>query len=74
LLRRAVWQKLTDVTELFTASIIKAIALLMEEASFYENVGKLLPDYMVHKPEDMHLHTHRRDSLKFHQTEFKRCS
>jgi hypothetical protein len=30
MLRRVVWQKFTDVTEVFTASVIRVIALMME--------------------------------------------
>jgi hypothetical protein len=30
------------------------------------NVGKLLPDYKMHVPEDNHLHIRRREILKSH--------
>jgi hypothetical protein len=36
LLRRAVWQKFTDVSEVLAAFIIRAIALMMEEAGTSE--------------------------------------
>jgi hypothetical protein len=41
---------LDDVSEEFTTSII--------------SVGQYLPDYNI--PEDSHLHTRRRENLKFH--------
>jgi hypothetical protein len=50
MLRRAVWQILTDVSEELTASIIRA----MMEAE------------RCNIPKDSHLHTHRRDNLKYH--------
>jgi hypothetical protein len=51
MLRRAVRYKFTDVSEVLTASIIKAIALMMEavstsetSVSFYQNTRRIIPE------------------------------
>jgi hypothetical protein len=45
-LRRVVWQKFTDVSEVLAASILRVIALKMEEASISETSS----DYMAQHP------------------------
>jgi hypothetical protein len=66
MLHRLFWYKLTDVSEVLTASIIKTIALMMEavstsetSVSFYQTTRHIL--------EDIHLQTRRRENLKSHQ-------
>jgi hypothetical protein len=71
MLRRVLWQKITDVSEAFSASIIGAmiiiiviIALMMEVA----NTTETSANYQTTRrniPEDSHLHTRRRENLSF---------
>jgi hypothetical protein len=61
-LRRVVWQKITNVSEVLTASIIRALvmeAVITSETSvnFYQTARR-------NNPEDSHLHTRRRENLK----------
>jgi hypothetical protein len=59
MLRHVMWYKFTDILEMFTASIIKAVTALMMEAvrnsetsvNFYQTIRRNIP------PES-HLHTH----------------
>jgi hypothetical protein len=67
MLRRVVWYKFTDFSDMLAASIIRAIALMMETAStkMSENFCQTT---RRNKPEDSHLHTRRRENLKSHIT------
>jgi hypothetical protein len=49
-----------------TASITKAIALMMEAASTSETSVNFYQTTRRNNPEDSHLHTHRRENLKSH--------
>jgi hypothetical protein len=68
ILRRVVWYKFTDVSEVFTAFIISRARLAHcpgnEGSKHLWNVGKLLPDYMAHYPR-RYFHTPLYDSLNF---------
>jgi hypothetical protein len=58
MLRRVVWYKLTDVSEVLTASIL--IALMLEVVCFSETLRR--------NPEQQkHRHLHRRENLKSHK-------
>jgi hypothetical protein len=64
MLRRVVWYKLTEISEVLTASIV---ALMMEtvstsgaSVSFYQTTRRNIP-------EDSNLHTRRREDLKSHK-------
>jgi hypothetical protein len=64
MLRRVVWQKLTHVSQLLTASIISAITTVMIEAvstsetsvNFYQTTRRNIP-------EDSHLHTRMHENV-----------
>jgi hypothetical protein len=71
MLRRVVWQKFSEVSDVLPASTIRVIALMMEAVStsitsvnFYETVRRNIP-------EDSHLHTRRRENLKSHLVLFR---
>jgi hypothetical protein len=67
LLRREVWWKFTDVSEVLAVSIIRAlIALMMEAASTSETSVDFFHTTRRNDPEDSHLHTRRRENLKYH--------
>jgi hypothetical protein len=55
------WQKFTNVSEDLSASII---ALTMEAARTSETVVNFYQTTRRYNPEDSHLRTHRRESLK----------
>jgi hypothetical protein len=62
MLRRVVWYKFTDVSEVFVASIIRALTKKAGSTSetwvnFYEITRRNIP-------KDSHLHTRRREKLK----------
>jgi ribosomal protein L18E len=57
----------TDVSEALAATIIKAIALMMEAASISETSVNFYQITRRYKPEDSHLRTHRRENLKSHK-------
>jgi hypothetical protein len=56
MLRGIIWQILTDVSELLTASIIRAIA--------FETSVNIYRITQRNIPEDSHLYTRRRENLK----------
>jgi hypothetical protein len=60
LLRRIVWYKFTDVSEMPAAS-----ALMMEAANTSEMSSNL---YTLNNPEDSHFHTPSRENLISHYT------
>jgi hypothetical protein len=62
-LRRVVWYKLTNVSDVFTASII---TLMMEAVSTSEMSVNFYHTKLRNIPEDSHIHTHRRQNLKYH--------
>jgi hypothetical protein len=64
MLRRVFWKILTDVPEVLTVSIIRAIALMMEVISTSESVVSMYQTTRRDILEDSHLHTCRRDNLK----------
>jgi hypothetical protein len=67
MLRRAVWRNFTDVSEVLTASIIRAmIAQMMEAASTSERSVEFYETARRNIPEDSYLHTRRRENLKSH--------
>jgi hypothetical protein len=62
-----VWEKYTDVSEMLTAFIIKAIIfLMMEAASTSETSVNFYQTTRRNNPEDSHLHNFRRENLKYH--------
>jgi hypothetical protein len=70
-MRRVVWQKFTDVSDMLAASIIGAIntifvliALMMEAASTFETSVNFYQTTRFNNPEDRHLHARRRENLK----------
>jgi hypothetical protein len=67
LLRRVVWWKFTNVSEVLAASIIKTVMMMMTEAA---STSKTLVNFYQstwHKNlENSHLHTRRRENLKYH--------
>jgi hypothetical protein len=65
MLRRVVRQKFTDVSEVFSASIIRAIIANTSGTSvnFYQTTRRNIP-------EESHLHTRRRENLKSHKENF----
>jgi hypothetical protein len=67
MLRPVVWYKFTDTLEVLAASIIGAIALMMEAAS---NVGNFYQTILRNIPEDSHLHTRHHEDLKSHKMEY----
>jgi hypothetical protein len=62
LLRRVVWQKFTDVSEVLTASSI--ITLMMEAASTSETSVNFYHTIRRKNTEDNHFLTRRRENLK----------
>jgi hypothetical protein len=62
--RRVVTSKLTDVSEVLTASII--IVLMMESAHTSETSVDIYFTTRQCIPEDSELHTRRRENLKSH--------
>jgi 16S rRNA C1402 (ribose-2'-O) methylase RsmI len=64
MLRRVVWQKFTDVSEVLTASIIRAmIALIIEAARTSETLVNFYQTTRRYNPEHSHLRTHRLENL-----------
>jgi hypothetical protein len=61
LLRRVIWLKFTDVSEILVASI----AQMMEAASTSETSVNFYQNTWRNNAEDSHLHTHRSENLKF---------
>jgi hypothetical protein len=55
-LRRVSWQKLTDDSEALTASIIRAIALMIETVSTSETSVNIYQTARLNISEDSHLH------------------
>jgi hypothetical protein len=72
MLRRAVWHELTDVSEVLTASIMRAMiimmitALMMEAVSTSETSTSFYQTARRNSAEDSHLYTCRRENLKSH--------
>jgi hypothetical protein len=68
LLRRAVWKKFTDVSEVLAASNIRAmstiIALTREAASASATLVNFYQNTRCNNPEYSQLHTRRRENLK----------
>jgi hypothetical protein len=62
MLRRAVWWKFTDVSEMLAASIIRA--LMAEAVSTSETSFSIYQTTRRNIPEDTHLHTRSRENLK----------
>jgi hypothetical protein len=67
LLRRVVWYKFTDVSEVLAASII---ALMMEAASTCETSVNVYQTTRRNSPEDSYIHTIHRENLKSHFLNF----
>jgi hypothetical protein len=59
-----VWYTLTDISEVLTVSIIKA--LMMEAVSTSETSGNIYQTTPHNIPEDSHLHTHCHKNLQPH--------
>jgi hypothetical protein len=66
LLRRAVWWKFTNISEVLDASIIGKIALMMEAASTSETSVNFYRTTRRNNPGDSHLHTRSRENLRSH--------
>jgi hypothetical protein len=64
LLRRVVWRKFTDVSEVLTASIITA---MMREAESTSETSANYQNTRRKSPEDSHRHIRRRENLKAHK-------
>jgi hypothetical protein len=56
-------EKFTDVSEVLSASIIRAMSA-MEAASTSETLGNIYQTTRRYKPEDSHLYTRRRENLR----------
>jgi hypothetical protein len=56
-----------DVSEVLAASIIKAMAVIMESASIYETSANFYQTTRSNAPENSHLHTRHRQNLKAHK-------
>jgi hypothetical protein len=54
LLRRVVWQKFADVSEMLAASVIRAIALMMETVCFFETLASIDESTRNQNPEEQH--------------------
>jgi hypothetical protein len=70
MLRRAVWYKFNEGSEMLAAVIIMAlsdVALLMEAASTFETSVNFYQTALRNFPEDSYLHTRSRESVKSHQ-------
>jgi hypothetical protein len=73
MLLHVVWKNFTDISEVLVTSITIAmnkprdvlIALMMEAASTCETSVKFYQTILHKNPEDSHLHTRRREKLKF---------
>jgi hypothetical protein len=65
MLRRAVWQTFTDVSEVLAASIVMTMSDDGGSKHLW-NVGRILPTVHRNIPEDSHLHTRRCENLKSH--------
>jgi hypothetical protein len=61
-----VYYKLTDVSEVLTAFIIKVIALMMEVASTSETSVNFYQKTRRNNPEDSHHHIRRHENNKSH--------
>jgi len=61
--RRVVMLKLTDVSEVLTASIIRAMMEVVRTSETSVNFNETTRRYI---PEDSKLHTRRRENLKSH--------
>jgi hypothetical protein len=68
LLRRVVWQKFTNDSQLLCALII---ALMMEAASTPKALINLHQTTRRNNPEDSHFHTNRHEKLKSQNFKFK---
>jgi hypothetical protein len=68
LLRRVVWQKFTNVSEVLAAFIIRAKmrGLMMEAASTSETSVNFYETTRCNNSEDSHLHIRRHENLKSH--------
>jgi hypothetical protein len=66
LLRHVVWWKFTDVTELIAASIIRVTSKPRAPASTSETSVNFYQTTRHNNPQDSHVHTCRRENLKFH--------
>jgi hypothetical protein len=64
-LRHAVWYNFTNVSEVFAASIIRA--MMMEAASTSGTSANVYETTRRNNPEDSHLHARRGENLKFHK-------
>jgi hypothetical protein len=67
MLRRVIWYKFTDVLDVLTSSIIRAIALMMEAVHTSETSVSFYKTTRRNIPEDGHLHTRLRENLKSQQ-------
>jgi hypothetical protein len=50
--------------------LVAALCILVEVYRRFrrsKHLDKLLPDYTANNPEDSHLHTRRREDLKYHK-------
>jgi hypothetical protein len=63
MLRPVIWYKVTDVSEVLAASIIRA---MMEAASTSETSVNFYQTTRRNISEDSHLHARRREKLKSH--------
>jgi hypothetical protein len=59
---------LTDVLEVLTASVIRAIVLMMEALNTSETLVNFYQNTRRNSPENSHLHTRHHDNLKSHMT------
>jgi hypothetical protein len=64
MLRLMVWQKLTDVSEVFAASIIRV--MIMAAVRAFESLVSFFQTIRHNISEDSNLHTRRCENLKFH--------
>jgi hypothetical protein len=65
MLHHVIWWKLTDLSEVLTATII-LITLMMEAVSTSETLVNFYQTTERNIPEDSHLHTSHHENLKFH--------
>jgi hypothetical protein len=62
IMRRIVWQKLTDVSEVLAALMTETVSTFESPVNFYHTTRSNIP-------EDGQLHTRRRQNMKIHLQE-----
>jgi cell division protein FtsL len=60
MLRRVVWQKLTDISEVRIALVVEAVNTSETSVNFYHTTRRTIPG-------NNHLHTRLRENLKSHR-------